>query len=71
MSRAVFVAQWWYRGRAVVVVEFREAGSPDVTVRVGPDRVDAVSREKAAHWLREYLPRLSHDEAYARLWTRD
>lgn len=63
--------EWWFRGRAVVVVQFVRKGSPEVTVKVGRDRVDAASREKAADWLKEYYPRLSHDERYAVLWGAD
>jgi hypothetical protein len=64
----IFLAQWWYKGRAVVVVEYRDKGTPTVTVKVGKDRVDPASREAAADWLKEHLPRLSHDARYAILW---
>ena len=65
---SVALAQWWYRGRAVVVVEFPRKGEPSVTVLVGRDRIHPTAREEAAHWLGEYLPRLTHDERYALLW---
>lgn len=68
MPRKLQTFEWWYRGRCVVIVEFRDAGPPSVTVKVGKDRVDGASRERAAFWLGEYLPRLSHDERYLLLW---
>lgn len=68
MSRTLPRFEWWYRGRAVVVVEFQEKGVPAVTVKVGRDRVHPTDREKAADWLKEFFPRLTHDERYAVLW---
>jgi hypothetical protein len=60
--------EWWYRGRAVVVVEYKPSGPPSVTCKVGRDRIHPTSREAAADWLKEHLPRLSHDERYAVLF---
>jgi hypothetical protein len=60
--------EWRYRGRTVVVVEFRASGPPDITVAVGKSRVEPAFREAAAFWLCGILERLTHDEAYARLW---
>ena len=61
-------SEWCYRGRPVVVVVVYDDGPPDVTCRVGRDRVDGPAREKAAYWLGVYLPRLTHDELYELLW---
>lgn len=60
--------EWWHRGRPVVVVEVDRRGT-DVTVRVPSWRVDRVARELAADWLKDHMPRLTHDERYALLWS--
>lgn len=67
-KRILIRAEWWHKGRAVVVVEVTRVG-PVITVRVPFWRVGEAEREAAAFWLREYLPRLSHDERYAMLWA--
>lgn len=69
-KRTVLRAEWWYRGRGVVLVEVMRRGDVLVTAKVPAFRVDRVSRELAAEWLREYMPRLTHDERYAILWEQ-
>ncbi len=68
MPRKLIRHEWHYRGRAVVVVDTYDTGPPTVTVRVGKDRIHPTDREKAADWLGEFMPRLSHDERYALLF---
>lgn len=66
--RIVVRSEWWLCGRKVVTVEVRDRGEVWVTVRGGPRRVHPEDRERAADYLREFLPRLTHDERYAILW---
>lgn len=66
-SKRIERSEWWYRGRAVVVVEVTSKG-PLVVTRVDRNRVDAASREAAAFWLNQILTRLTHDDCYAMLW---
>lgn len=68
LRRVVLRAEWRDRNRVVVVVEVMRCGEPVVTVKVGRDCVNPANREAAADWLKDFLPRLSHDERYAILW---
>jgi len=68
--RQVFRAEWSYEGYPAVVFEVDCWGRPVVTTYVGKNQVEPVSRELAAHWLGEFLPRLSHDERYSLIWER-
>lgn len=60
--------EWQYKGRTVIVVEMMSSGEPEITVKVPKFRVDEVSREVAAAWLSNLLPRLHHEDSYRVLW---
>jgi hypothetical protein len=64
----VLRGEWRQDGRVVALVEVLALGPPRVTVRK-PERIAPADRERIADWLAEYLPRLTHDERYALLWT--
>jgi hypothetical protein len=66
--RTIFRAEWWHRGRAVVVFEIDRRGRRTVEVLVPRFRVHEVAREYAADWLKEYFGKLTHEERYALLW---
>ena len=68
MARLLLKAQWCKNGRTVAVVDVWDSGVPSLTVRVGRDQISPVDRERLADWLKDYFPRLSHDERYAMLW---
>lgn len=67
--KIVFRAEWHYGGRLAVLVEVTRQGELLLTVP-HPERVGSVGREIAADWLREYAPRLTHDERFSTLWER-
>lgn len=60
--------EWWYKGRTVVVFEIDQRGFHHVTTKVPKWRVNEVYRELAAEWLRQYMPKLTHDERYYLIW---
>ena len=64
----VLRAEWWYRGRPVVIVEVPPRGRPWAEVTVPYWRVDYPGRMAAAFWAMEFFPRLSHEEVYVMLW---
>ena len=59
--------EWKHNGRVVIVVQMEKSGKPVVTVK-DPCHVDSVSREVAAAWLSNLLPRLHHEDSYRVLW---
>lgn len=69
-KRIVTRWEWHHKGRAVVVVEMTSQGQPLITVTVPFWRVDGASRESAAWWLNQLLPRLDHESCYQRLWGK-
>lgn len=67
-DRKVMVeATWFFESMPAVIVRILRNGMCDVTI---PDaaRVGSVGREIAADWIKEYIPRLSHDDRYELLW---
>lgn len=67
-KRTICYAEWWFGGRKAITVEVDKRGNVWTCVHGDKCRISPSDREWAAHLLKEYLPRLTHDERYAILF---
>lgn len=57
----------WLGERQVFSVVFRSDG-PHIHFTCDPSKLTGAEKEEAADWLKEHLPRLSHDQRFALLF---
>lgn len=66
--RTVYETEWCCDGRVAIKLKIRQNGEVLVRVLAHAHEVAAGDRERAAEWLSEFFPRLTHDQRYEILW---
>jgi hypothetical protein len=69
-SRVVVTGEIWLSGRRAVEIEVTKKGTLHLTVLLDGRSVSGADKMRAADSLRDYLPRLTHEQRYQLLWGR-